>query len=134
MWSTVDRGLGALAVGAALIGFVACVQGCSGEDSEFVSSIEREWTTTGPDGEEERVAFDGELVTWNPRTDAQVKCPYRVTSFSEKTRSINIQLTCKKRTGTEDPIAHKLQFSEDRDTFELRLEGRNIGVYRVASR
>lgn len=133
--NTVHRGLKLVTSATALLTLLACIQGCEVEDDEFADVLNGGWTTEGPDGEVDRVVFDGEEVTFGQGTEDAYSCPYRVTSFSSKTRSLGVILTCKKRTGAVLPVAYQMQFRESKAAFSMFLEGRNVGEYEaVASR
>lgn len=131
--NTVHRGLEAVISGMVLLTLLACIQGCEATDDEFVGTMNRQWATKGFDGEVERVVFDGEEITFGLDTENEYKCPYRVSSFSEKRRTINIMLTCKKRTGAVAPVAYRMQFRDDGAAFTFFLEDRNVGEYRATT-
>jgi hypothetical protein len=129
------RGLKNLISALAPLALLACIQGCDVEESDFHEGLGGEWTTQRPDGEQERVVFNDNEVTFDHGTDTAYQCPYRLLSFSEKTRTIGIVLTCKKRTGTVLPVTYRLQFKEGQKAFSLFLEDRNVGEYKtIASR
>lgn len=117
---------------AALLVIALAALACEIEESDFVDSLYQEWTLTGADGATERVLFEPNKVTWNYQTDKAYSCPYRVTSFFEKQRTIDINLQCRQRTGTVSPVGYQLKLSEEGDTFSLLLQGRSIGVYQQA--
>jgi hypothetical protein len=116
-----------LAVAALAAALLAAA--CDQAPADFPASIQREWATKAADGQAERVLVDDEAITWAYRTEKQFACPYRVMSFSEKARTIDISLLCRKRTGSELPVAHRLEVGEDGGSFVLRLEGRAVGLF-----
>jgi hypothetical protein len=133
--NTVLRLVKVLTSSIALLMMLACVQGCDVPEDDFAEALNGEWTTTTANGEVERVVFGEEEVTFGHGTDDAYSCPYRLSFFSSKTRTIGITLTCKGRTGTVLPVAYRMQFEESKAAFSLLLEGRNVGEYKtVASR
>lgn len=116
-----------------LVGLVLILFACRGEDPELVTSLQQQWTTTTADGEPEHLSFgDTEMELWAEGAKRRASCHYRILSFSEKARTIDITTFCKKLTGTNNRVNYRLKVSEGLDSFVLILEKRAIAEYRAA--
>lgn len=117
-------------VGVLLIAFAG---GCKRNEKKLLKKLQGQWTTSDVKGLKEQVLFTRKEIVFKYKTKKQYKCPYRVFSYDDKSREIEIQTRCRRRTGSLSMVPYKIIFNKTPNTFVLQLEGRNVGVFTSGS-
>lgn len=103
---------------------------------QMLEELQGDWTTTNARGEVQLVRFEEDRILWSFGAEDEYECPYRPMSYSRNALKIDLRLLCKRRTGSDQWIAHRLLFSSAMTEFTMAHgENRDIvdGVFVRAS-
>ena len=92
---------------------------CKEGDGEIIEALRGDWTTTDVLERVEVVRFEKDRILWRYGTESQYECPWRPISHHPEGRKLDLRLRCKRRTGSDQWIVHRLLFNEDLSRFTM---------------